>query len=61
MILSPNCFLLDKNSKEKAFDKKVESLMVKYYMRVFALVSTNNQYEEAFEKLFVLLPFFSFG
>ena len=61
MILSPDCFIIDKPTKDKAFDKKIEAFFVKYYQNVFASMSTNNVSEESFEKNFLLLPFFSFG
>lgn len=61
MILAPDCFIFTKPSKEKGFDKKIEALFVKYYERLFATLSTNNSYEESFEKNVLLLPFFSFG
>lgn len=61
MILSPDCFIIDKPTKDRSFDKKIETIFVKYYQRVFASMTTNNAYEESFERNFLLLPFFSFG
>ena len=61
MIIAPDNFIIDKPTKEKVFEKKIESMFVKYYQKIFSAITTNNAYEESFEKMFLLLPFFGFG
>lgn len=61
MIMAPECFIPTKSSKDRGFDKKIEALFVNYYQKIFTAINTNNAFEESYEKMIMLLPYFTFG
>lgn len=63
MILWPEWFLSTsgKSSKVPIMDKNLELMFTNFYEKIFLQISTNSNYEESYETLLLLLPFFSFG